>query len=543
MIGVIADPAEHPTVQEFFELFKTPWERAVPWRKYRVILSTVGYLDNFDAEHFLIYGSEDPTSAPGSVGMERVHGPVDLDWAGTTFPIYGRLALFDERDGSRLRFGAKAADYRDPSRAPAIRRIGYDLFREVHHLLAGGQPASRASTPTLELHIALLRQLLLESGMAFVEVPPRPDGYDFICCLTHDVDFFGIRRHPFDRTLAGFIARATLGTLADLVRGRRTLGEAVTNWSSCLSLPLVFLGLASDFWRPFDDYAQVEEPARSTFFLVPFKGKPGMAPDGTADANRAVPYEISEIDDPVRQAAARGSELAVHGIDAWRDSKAGRAEMEQLTARTGRGTAGVRMHWLYFDEGAPAQLEAAGFHYDSTCGHNDAVGYRAGTSQAFRPLGCQQLMELPLSIMDSALFSSGRMGLTPRKATALCGRIVENARRFGGTVVINWHGRSLAPERLWGRFYRELLREVSAGNRAWFATAGEAVDWFRWRRSICFQRIASTDSIVVVALAPPRGPAGFIRFHRPGQQGYEPDIPFNGNPREVEASDTLRSHV
>ena len=43
-----------------------------------------------------------------------------------------------------------------------------------------------------------------------------------------------------------------------------------------LSLPLVFLGLVPDFWRPFDDYARVEEGTRSTFFLVPFKGRPGV---------------------------------------------------------------------------------------------------------------------------------------------------------------------------------------------------------------------------------------------------------------------------
>ena len=60
-------------------------------------------------------------------------------------------------------------------------------------------------TPTLELHIALLRHLLLQSGVSFVEIPPRPGDYDFICCLTHDVDFFGIRRHKWDRTLAGFV--------------------------------------------------------------------------------------------------------------------------------------------------------------------------------------------------------------------------------------------------------------------------------------------------------------------------------------------------
>ena len=30
-------------------------------------------------------------------------------------------------------------------------------------------------------------------------------------------------------------------------------------------------------------------------------------------------------------------------------------------------------------------LDEAGFEYDSTVGYNDAVGYRAGTSQVFRP--------------------------------------------------------------------------------------------------------------------------------------------------------------
>ena len=118
----------------------------------------------------------------------------------------------------------------------------------------------------------------------------------------------------------------------------------------------------------------------------------------------------------------------------------------QLTSLTAQPTAGVRMHWLYFDADSPRQLEAAGFDYDSTWGYNDAVGYRAGTSQVFRLAGTK-LMELPLSIMDSALFYPRRMGLTDREAMQLCRRIVANARRFGGTVVINWHDRSLAPER------------------------------------------------------------------------------------------------
>jgi len=38
MIGVIADPAEHGVVREFFELFKTPWEFYRRDRQYDVVL-------------------------------------------------------------------------------------------------------------------------------------------------------------------------------------------------------------------------------------------------------------------------------------------------------------------------------------------------------------------------------------------------------------------------------------------------------------------------------------------------------------------------
>jgi hypothetical protein len=345
------------------------------------------------------------------------------------------------------------------------------------------------------------------------------------------VDFFGIRRHKFDRTLAGFVARASIKTMADVVRGRQPLEQAARNWKALLSLPLVFLKLAPDFWRPFDDYARAEEGFPSTFFLVPFKGRPGTAPDGTVDAARAVPYEVSEIRQEMGEAAARGSELAVHGIDAWRNSDAGRAEMQQLTSITGRQTAGVRMHWLYLAADSPRRLEAAGFDYDSTWGYNDAVGYRAGTSQVFQLAESARLMELPLSIMDSALFYRSRMNRSHADALQDCGQVVANARRFGGTVVINWHDRSLAPERLWDRFYRKLLDEVGKGGRTWFTTAGGAVDWFRWRRSLRFTSDTNSRSVTVQASpSQSAGPAALIQIHRPagGREAAVEEIRFDG---------------
>jgi hypothetical protein len=279
-------------------------------------------------------------------------------------------------------------------------------------------------------------------------------------------------------------------------------------------VPFVFTGVLPDPWRPFESYRRVERGRRSTFFLVPFKQRPGVSPDGQVEPLRAVPYEVSEIHAELSGLARTGTELAVHGIDAWRDADAGRAEIDQLTAVTGLSSAGVRMHWLYYGADSPRQLEAAGFAYDSTWGYNDAIGYRAGTSQSFKLPGTQGLMELPLSIMDSALFYPTRMGLERRDAMQRCLPLIANAQRFGGTLVINWHDRSLAPERLWGQSYTDLLEAIDATRGAWYATAGEAVSWFQWRRSVRF--IGSSPTGVTVTAPPPATlPAAAIQVHRP----------------------------
>ncbi len=538
MIGIAVSPNEFEVAEEFFELFKTPWERAVPGRNYRAVLSTDGNIDGLDGDVFLVYGSvEQMVDRKAGVVVKKLNDPVNIEWGECIFPAYGPVALFDcDVSNCPLKVREKPLCYQHKIEGRVVRRIGYDLFGEIRYLLTQGQPATHALTPTLELHIAFLRHLLIDSKASFVEIPPFPAGYEFICCLTHDVDFFGIRRHKLDRTLLGFVSRASVGTLLDLARGHRSLAEAFRNWLALCSLPLVFLGLVPDFWRPFEDYARVENRKRSTFFLVPFKGRPGLAPNGTFNTWRATPYGIGDIQEEVRKAADCGCELAVHGIDAWHNADAGHEEMRQLNQLTGQKTAGVRMHWLYFDEDSPRRLQEAGFDYDSTWGYNEAVGYRAGTSQAFRPISCDKLMELPMSIMDSALFSSGRMGLTRKEAAGPCFQILAYARRFGGTLVINWHERSLAPERLWGCFYEELIENVRKDDRAWFATAREAVEWFRWRRSIRFREDGTPPAAYVQVSAPCSvNPGAIVRIHRPDLSGVEvKDTIFDGaTPIEV----------
>ena len=154
------------------------------------------------------------------------------------------------------------------------------------------------------------------------------------------------------------------------------------------------------------------------------------------------------------------------------------------------------MHWLYFGPQSPALLEEAGYSYDSTVGYNGAVGYRAGTGQVFKPFATQRLLELPLHLMDTAMFYPSHMNLSPVAARAEMQALIGNAVRFGGVLTVNWHDRSLAPERLWDQPYLDLLAELKRRG-AWMPTAGEAVAWFRERRAAAIEPNEQSVSVSI----------------------------------------------
>jgi hypothetical protein len=520
MIGVLAKPEDHDVVREFFELFKAPWEFCRRDRHYEVLLQADGTSNDRPAALVLIYGTE---ATSFDEQRKRLPGEsrrnATLVWDGDSIPLYGTAVSIASEGGVR---DVTFADTGEPvacaarSEDQTIVRIGYDLFREIRHLLTTGQPPAHAGIPTLERHIALLRGWIVGAGIPILEIPPVPAGHPFIVCLTHDLDHPSLRFHRFDRTTFGFLYRAVIDSAVKACRGRLPLSALRRNVSAALALPFVHLGWADDFWFEFDRYLQIEKGLASTFFVIPVKGDPGRTLEGPAPSRRASAYAASDIAERVRSLASGGSEVGVHGIDAWLDSERGSDEREAVSRATGAPTIGVRMHWLYLDAESPARLEEAGFAYDSTFGYNETVGFRAGTLQAFRPLTAKHLLELPLHVMDTALFYPSRLALTPEAAKKKVLPLVDEAEQHGGALTINWHDRSIAPERLWGDFYLDLLDELKRRD-AWFPTSAQAVAWFQRRRAARFERVRPDDEMVQVrAFASGAGLPGLtVRTHKP----------------------------
>src|SRR5438093_6045057 len=196
------------------------------------------------------------------------------------------------------------------------------------------------------------------------------------------------------------------------------------------------------------------------------------------------------------------------------------------------------MHWFMRDRNTASVLDDAGYDYDSTEGYNETIGYRAGTTQVFRPLGAKTLLELPLHIQDGALFYPQRLDLPEPEAKKRCQVLIEKASKFGGVLTLLWHDRSHAPERFWGNFYVNLLHSLRSMH-VWFATASQVVNWFEKRRQVSFEVVEKYGSNRVILrykgeeIAPPLT----LRVHRPyvgdrNLKSSEPDfvdIPWNGH--------------
>lgn len=521
MIGVIAKPEQLDVVEEFFQLFKTPWEYYRPESAYSVVIATSSDISNVKAKLLVVYG---PDVSPQSFPTDLVTGgrlqSSCLSYRGMSIPIYGEARGFaDSGHGNAVVMaGTETAGVKMTRSGATVIRLGYDLFEEVKLLLTTAQPLEFAHIPTLDAHINMLRNWILEEQIPLMEIPPVPAGYRFAVCLTHDIDFIGIRQHKFDHTMLGFLYRSTFGALRNLIRGRINLQRLFASWWAAASLPLVYLGWAKDFWDPFDWYLKAEQNLPATYFLIPFKRRVGEHVSSPHASRRATAYDVRDIGDQAATLRQQGCELGVHGIDAWHSADKGRAELQRVSQSTSQSCTGIRMHWLLQDSGTFAALEEAGFVYDSTAGYNETVGYRNGTTQVFRPLGARTLLELPMHIQDGALLFHNRLDLSESQAHDRCLSLINNAANYGGVLTLLWHDRSHGPERFWGDFYLSLLQQLKS-LKVWFGSGAEVVDWFQKRREVRFERVETPDGVRARVCYDAREvqPALRARVYSPGQ--------------------------
>jgi hypothetical protein len=166
----------------------------------------------------------------------------------------------------------------------------------------------------------------------------------------------------------------------------------------------------------------------------------------------------------------RGHEVGLHAsFHSYRDPARTQQEFAHLRAvAEAQGVRqeqwGGRQHYLRWANPVTwANWSGAGLTYDITLAYHDAVGFRTGTSHAYRVFDLSErrpleLRERPFQVMDGTLFSY--MSLSPDAAHAAVIELAAQCRRFGGSLGLLWHNSELPTDRQ-KRWYESLVAAVS----------------------------------------------------------------------------------
>jgi hypothetical protein len=305
-------------------------------------------------------------------------------------------------------------------------------------------------------------------------VPRWPHGKRFALALTHDTDAV---------TMSSFPELAT--NLAKLVARRDPI-----HWHM-LRLGIQYVGkpLASNPFFGFGRWRDLGNTLgiKSCFYLFVLPG--GFARD-INDCKSTVMHH--ETDWKVLRDMARGGwEFGLHTpIRAKDQTDVLRVAKEWIESRIETPVIGMRHHYWSLDWHRPDRTFGAhmraGFHYDTSIGWRDSVGFRAGTALPYAPfdLDARKVMEfvqLPTCLMDGHVMWSASSN---DESTDRALSIVDAVREVGGVAVIDWHTETASNVYRHSGYFtviERVLCTVLERGDVWVATPAELVSYWRKR--------------------------------------------------------------
>lgn len=159
-------------------------------------------------------------------------------------------------------------------------------------------------------------------------------------------------------------------------------------------------------------------------------------------------------------------------------------QKKQLGAAAGSQILTCRQHYLQYEITSTPKLQVkAGFLADSTQGFTRSIGFRAKTSFPYRVWDFQTesalpILEIPLHVMDTALFFGSEAVVTEAEAVRRVTRLLNNIERVHGCLTLNWHPHNIVRPAIWNT-YRVILEEAHRRG-AWGCSVEQLMNW--WER-------------------------------------------------------------
>lgn len=247
-----------------------------------------------------------------------------------------------------------------------------------------------------------------------------PPGTSWGVCLSHDVDHLGLREHFLD----GFLIRYSVNLVRQNLFHRFRPGRALDGlWGVGLA------ALGRDRWSVLDELLAAERRAgvHSTWFVAVRNG-------------RGIAYGPEGARNTIARLLEAGQEVGLHG----QHPSSGFSLEEQFADLVRFASSvglGMRMHYLNLGPEIFDAAAAAGLRYDSTVldrEHLDPRTHPLPGPRLVRP----GLLEIPLHVMDSTLFSTTGLGLSGPEALEYLLQLAGRASALGRVLVLNLHPNS-----------------------------------------------------------------------------------------------------
>lgn len=279
--------------------------------------------------------------------------------------------------------------------------------------------------------------------MAGVSVPAPKEGFSKIY-LTHDIDMLGLYQHP-----RGFLS----GIYHSLFQRDASLRQVLQSQLSIEKDP------AYTFQWLMEQDARVDG-AESWFFIKAVEkskyiyDKPLYSPHSK---------RLQELIEKIQEG---GGKIGLHSsYRAFQNPELLPGEAESLRQATGLDITANRCHYLTIQPpNRPEPYLEAGLTDDFSLTYASHAGFRIGTSRPVCWINPCSLEILPITlhptaIMDGTLSVAEYMNLTAEEAFSQSWRIIDEARKHGGELVLLWHNNKVA-ENI-SSYHRELYEKIT----------------------------------------------------------------------------------
>lgn len=301
----------------------------------------------------------------------------------------------------------------------------------------------------------LIKVLYKESNIPLMQKCQWPKNKKFAVCLSHDVDNVKFIKSDF----------FSINKITDFIKGK------------------------NPYWQ-FHKVVELEGKYnfKSTFFFC------------TGKRHRLDPnYHIKEkkIRDIIKFLINKENEVGLHlSYLSYNNIKMIESEKRELINLTG-GKIGARTHFIRFSMPKTLVLEEkSGFYYDSSFCYPDAIGYRSGFCWPYMPyaIGYEKrldIFELPLSVMDGALFGESK---TVDNALSSLKKMFHNIEKYNGLIVMDWHQNVFNKKYFmgWSYVYDRCLNYFHK-KEAFVGTARSILEWIGKRNSVVISRTISKN--------------------------------------------------